>query len=480
MADAQENFRGLSQRVFDAVGPNLNPRVSTTDRGEAHIMSNTLAALLDRLDEAKRLHEVERDRANDLLSDRDEALSDLDAIGDAVRPYRSLHDNAAWVTVGRVVSQHHEAIRERDEARAEVERQKSIAGDALRKWTLSKAASQIEQARANTAEARIAELEAEVERLRGEVSAASDSMRKVADLNEWLCGQRAAQPVSVGLAGLHICDAIRMEIEALDARLAWFEAEPIDSRSRAVRLDLLERIDKAQGEMVAQEVARRERAEMRVAELEKAARETVRSWSRFTDGTTPFLRAIRHLRDLVGDPDFEVREDAALPDLTNIPTWIHDLDKRVTADLNGLRERIGRVEQVASFWESVPKAGESAGSDPLDGITVVPLADSDDHGGTTVAGCHDCGRPYGDKHGFPDLVVSFDVWKRISPTGDEGGLLCPSCICKRVHDAGITSCAAGFKSGPFATTESVDVEQLWEKVWGLRDRVTALEEARNG
>ena len=350
MADAQENFRGLSQRVFDAVGPNLNPRVSTTDRGEAHIMSNTLAALLDRLDEAKRLHEVERDRANDLLSDRDEALSDLDAIGDAVRPYRSLHDNAAWVTVGRVVSQHHEAIRERDEARAEVERQKSIAGDALRKWTLSKAASQIEQARANTAEARIAELEAEVERLRGEVSAASDSMRKVADLNEWLCGQRAAQPVSVGLAGLHICDAIRMEIEALDARLAWFEAEPIDSRSRAVRLDLLERIDKAQGEMVAQEVARRERAEMRVAELESVIAEVAKRRMDFAieiatvaglrDITRPFFEqlagGIRRVAAAMNEgsaplPDLEESGDQpTIPDAGSLQAQIDSLRHRLT------------------------------------------------------------------------------------------------------------------------------------------------------
>jgi hypothetical protein len=64
--------------------------------------------------------------------------------------------------------------------------------------------------------------------------------------------------------------------------------------------------------------------------------------------------------------------------------------------------------------------------------------------------CHDCGRLYGDEHGFPDLVVPHDVWRQISPTGDEGGLLCPSCICARAHNAGIETIAE-FRSGPFAT-----------------------------
>ena len=63
--------------------------------------------------------------------------------------------------------------------------------------------------------------------------------------------------------------------------------------------------------------------------------------------------------------------------------------------------------------------------------------------------CFDCSRPYGDEHGFPDLVVPHDVWKQISPTHDEGGLLCPSCICRRVAALGI-ECRAEFRSGPFA------------------------------
>jgi hypothetical protein len=67
--------------------------------------------------------------------------------------------------------------------------------------------------------------------------------------------------------------------------------------------------------------------------------------------------------------------------------------------------------------------------------------------------CNDCGRLYGDQFGFPDLVVPDDVWKRVSPTRDGGSLLCPSCLCERVHDAGLRT-RAEFRSGPFAVFAS--------------------------
>ena len=63
--------------------------------------------------------------------------------------------------------------------------------------------------------------------------------------------------------------------------------------------------------------------------------------------------------------------------------------------------------------------------------------------------CEDCDRPYEDEYGFPDLVIPDDVWKQISPTGDEGGLLCPSCICARLYRAGI-QITGKFTSGPLA------------------------------
>lgn len=65
-----------------------------------------------------------------------------------------------------------------------------------------------------------------------------------------------------------------------------------------------------------------------------------------------------------------------------------------------------------------------------------------------TVGCDDCGRQYGDEHGFPDLIIPNDVWRRISPTGNDGGLLCPSCICARLSKAGIRNVYGAFMSGP--------------------------------
>lgn len=71
--------------------------------------------------------------------------------------------------------------------------------------------------------------------------------------------------------------------------------------------------------------------------------------------------------------------------------------------------------------------------------------------------CYECLRPYGNEHGFPDLVIPDWAWQKISPKGNEGGLLCPSCICKRLHDAGI-KCEGAFMSGPIT---SVSEQVMW-------------------
>lgn len=63
--------------------------------------------------------------------------------------------------------------------------------------------------------------------------------------------------------------------------------------------------------------------------------------------------------------------------------------------------------------------------------------------------CLDCGRKYGDEFGFPDLMVPHEIWALLSPTHDEGGLLCPSCMCRRAADLGMERVPAQFVSGPF-------------------------------
>ena len=74
--------------------------------------------------------------------------------------------------------------------------------------------------------------------------------------------------------------------------------------------------------------------------------------------------------------------------------------------------------------------------------------------------CEDCGRPYGDEHGFPDLIISRSAWIKISTSHDDGGLLCPSCICKRLYDAGIRDVPAAFMSGPIRSATRTEMEAL--------------------
>jgi len=68
-------------------------------------------------------------------------------------------------------------------------------------------------------------------------------------------------------------------------------------------------------------------------------------------------------------------------------------------------------------------------------------------------------------HGFPDFIVPFWVWKQITPTEDDGGILCPNCILKRVSDAGLT-CEGALMSGPVRTVspEMMAVQRELENV----------------
>lgn len=73
--------------------------------------------------------------------------------------------------------------------------------------------------------------------------------------------------------------------------------------------------------------------------------------------------------------------------------------------------------------------------------------------------CADCGRRYGDEYGFPDLIIPDDVWVLISPRSGHGGLLCPSCICRRLAERGI-KCYGYFGSGPLASEEAITVYRV--------------------
>lgn len=73
--------------------------------------------------------------------------------------------------------------------------------------------------------------------------------------------------------------------------------------------------------------------------------------------------------------------------------------------------------------------------------------------------CFQCGRRYGDEYGFPDLMIGDKAWEQIMPERPEGGgLLCPSCICYRLHEAGIKTIGY-FASGPIRSVKAPEGEQ---------------------
>lgn len=81
------------------------------------------------------------------------------------------------------------------------------------------------------------------------------------------------------------------------------------------------------------------------------------------------------------------------------------------------------------------------------------------HDGSIGACCYDCRRAYGT---FPDLILPKSVWFIIGPTGDEGGILCPSCICERMDRHGMCSVPYYWGSGPFASRDSENEQNIFD------------------
>jgi len=49
--------------------------------------------------------------------------------------------------------------------------------------------------------------------------------------------------------------------------------------------------------------------------------------------------------------------------------------------------------------------------------------------------CYDCGRPYGEDD-WIEAIIPDEIWNAISPTGNQGGILCIGCMAKRLKQAG--------------------------------------------
>ncbi len=84
---------------------------------------------------------------------------------------------------------------------------------------------------------------------------------------------------------------------------------------------------------------------------------------------------------------------------------------------------------------------------------------------TPKAKCARCNCPYG-CHGFHDLIVPDEIWCAISPVGDSGGLLCPTCIIAALGEAGFKEVPLYFASGPAKLSLTIEAKQycdLWQK-----------------
>jgi hypothetical protein len=62
--------------------------------------------------------------------------------------------------------------------------------------------------------------------------------------------------------------------------------------------------------------------------------------------------------------------------------------------------------------------------------------------------CYDCGLPYSST-AWMDAVVPNDIWGRIAPTPHGGGVLCISCMARRLEKLGLRDVPLQIKSGPF-------------------------------
>jgi hypothetical protein len=82
------------------------------------------------------------------------------------------------------------------------------------------------------------------------------------------------------------------------------------------------------------------------------------------------------------------------------------------------------------------------------------------------AQCYDCGLGYGEG-GFEDLVIPNWAWRRISPTKNEGGLLCPTCI-QRALKKNKIKCEGAFLSGNISSV-SYDMMRLIRQVENLEE-----------
>ena len=87
--------------------------------------------------------------------------------------------------------------------------------------------------------------------------------------------------------------------------------------------------------------------------------------------------------------------------------------------------------------------------------------------------CYDCPLPYGDP-GWVDVSISDEAWLKIAPWPGGGGVLCLTCMTRRLLAAGLDRVPVKISSGPFDT----EAQSYWYLRGLEHGRKLAAEERR--
>lgn len=83
-------------------------------------------------------------------------------------------------------------------------------------------------------------------------------------------------------------------------------------------------------------------------------------------------------------------------------------------------------------------------------------------------GCYDCGLVYGGE-GWMDVTVPDEVWHQISPTHDEGGILCITCIARRCERLLLENVPVKIQSGPLVNGYVTGIRPIRLSIYKDRD-----------
>jgi len=88
--------------------------------------------------------------------------------------------------------------------------------------------------------------------------------------------------------------------------------------------------------------------------------------------------------------------------------------------------------------------------------------------GRRIMTCYDCGLKYGGD-AWIEAIIPDKIWDEISPTGDQGGILCISCIARRLKQMGyrdipVWLCGTEpLRAMTGHSDENVDILRNWDR-----------------